>query len=175
MENILIQTYRSPCGEMLIGTFENQLVLADWKYRKMRTSIDNRICKILKTNYKEDETDIHQLIIAQLEEYFNGNRKKFDLPIRLIGTDFQISVWQTLLQIPYGNTLSYLKLAQSMKSELAIRAIASANGANAISIIVPCHRIIGSNNDLIGYAGGLHTKMKLLQLENALPQLQINF
>ena len=93
----------------------------------------------------------------------------------LAGTDFQKTVWQSLLQIPYGKTMTYLDLSRNMGNEKAIRAIASANGANAISIIIPCHRIIGSNGELVGYAGGLPTKKRLLQLESAYinPQLEL--
>ena len=88
------------------------------------------------------------------------------MPIHLIGTEFQKSVWKQLQEIPYGETRSYLKLSQELGNEKAIRAVASANGANGISIIIPCHRIIGSNKELVGYAGGLPGKKKLLELEN---------
>jgi methylated-DNA-[protein]-cysteine S-methyltransferase len=88
------------------------------------------------------------------------------LPIRTIGNDFQKRVWKALLQIPFGETRSYLQLSESLGNPKAIRAVASANGANALSILIPCHRIIGSNVELTGYAGGLNAKKKLLELEN---------
>jgi len=100
-------------------------------------------------------------------EYFEGNRTEFDIPIRLVGSDFQKKVWEELIKIPYGKTESYLGLSRKLNNEKAIRAVASANGANAISILVPCHRIIGSKGELTGYAGGLNTKKELLKLESS--------
>lgn len=88
------------------------------------------------------------------------------MPIRTIGNDFQKRVWKALQQIPFGETRSYLQLSESLGNPKAIRAVASANGANALSILIPCHRIIGSNGELTGYAGGLNAKKKLLELEN---------
>ncbi len=101
----------------------------------------------------------------QLEEYFNGKRKLFLLPIIMQGTEFQKSVWQQLLLIPYGKTISYLQQARSLNNEKGIRAVASANGNNEISIIIPCHRVIGSNGELTGYAGDLWVKEWLLNHE----------
>jgi methylated-DNA-[protein]-cysteine S-methyltransferase len=103
--------------------------------------------------------------VDQLDEYFAGKRKVFDLPIKQQGTPFQQSVWQELLQISYGATMSYAQLSNQMKSPLAIRAIAAANGKNNLWIIVPCHRVIGSDGSLTGYAGGLWRKQWLLQHE----------
>jgi methylated-DNA-[protein]-cysteine S-methyltransferase len=103
--------------------------------------------------------------IWQLGEYFEGKRKTFLLPIILHGTDFQKQVWNQLLNIPYGKTISYLQQARAMNNEKGIRAIASANGNNEISIIIPCHRVIGSNGELTGYAGGLWVKDWLLKHE----------
>lgn len=103
--------------------------------------------------------------INQLDEYFAGKRKIFDLPIKQQGTPFQQSVWQELLQIGYGATMSYAQLSNQMKSPLAIRAIAAANGKNDLWIVVPCHRVIGSDGSLTGYAGGLWRKQWLLQHE----------
>jgi len=103
---------------------------------------------------------------AQLDEYFLGERSEFDIPLLLVGSEFQQGVWRALLEVPYGETASYLDLSKRLNNEKAIRAVASANGANAISIIVPCHRIIGSNGELTGYAGGLPLKKRLLDLEN---------
>lgn len=162
---IEIQHYSSPFGELIIGSFEDALVLCDWKYRKMRETVDKRIQHQLDSGYHFTSSTIIEKTIQQLEEYFEEKREEFDLPIRLIGTEFQHSVWKNLQNIPFGTTETYLGLSKKMGNEKAIRAVASANGANAISIIIPCHRIIGSDNSLIGYAGGLETKKKLLQLE----------
>jgi methylated-DNA-[protein]-cysteine S-methyltransferase len=104
--------------------------------------------------------------MRELDEYFAGTRHSFDVPLLLVGSDFQKSVWEALIQVAYGQTETYLGLSRILGNELAIRAVAAANGANAISIVVPCHRIIGSKGELIGYAGGLAAKQKLLTLEN---------
>ena len=162
---IYIQTYSSPVGDILLGSYEGKLCLADWKYRKMRTSIDKRLQKGLKAEYVEESSEVIVETMKQLEAYFANERKIFDIPLLMVGTDFQKSVWQGLMKIPYGTTASYLELSKKIGNEKAVRAVASANGANAISIMIPCHRIIGSNGDLTGYAGGLSTKKKLLELE----------
>ena len=104
--------------------------------------------------------------MEQLIEYFNGERRIFDLPINQQGTEFQQKVWHELVNIPYGKTISYLELSRRLGNPKVIRAAASANGKNNICIIVPCHRVIGANNDLVGYAGGLWRKKWLLGLEN---------
>lgn len=102
---------------------------------------------------------------AQLNEYFNGKRKAFDIPLSPEGTEFQKRVWDQLIQIPYGKTCSYKDLATQLKDSNASRAVGTANGKNPISIIIPCHRVISSNGTLGGYAGGLDIKTKLLDLE----------
>ena len=168
MQHISIQYYKSPIGELLLGSFEDKLCLADMKYRKMRSSIDKRIQKGLNAEYIEESSAVIEKTIVQMKEYFAGERKVFDIPLLMVGTDFQRSVWDGLMQIPYGTTASYLELAKNIGNEKAVRAVASANGANSISIMIPCHRIIGSNGDLVGYAGGLPAKKKLLELENNL-------
>lgn len=168
MNKISIQYYKSPIGELLLGSFEAKLCLADMKYRKMRSSIDKRIQKGLNAEYIEESSDVIEKTIVQMKEYFAGERKVFDIPLLMVGTNFQRSVWDGLMQIPYGTTASYLELAKNIGNEKAVRAVASANGANSISIMIPCHRIIGSNGDLVGYAGGLPAKKKLLELENNL-------
>ncbi len=104
--------------------------------------------------------------VEQLIQYFNGERRVFELPLHQTGTPFQQEVWGELIQIPFGKTISYLELARRTGDTKATRAVANANGKNNIAIIVPCHRVIGSNGDLIGYAGGLWRKKWLLSLEN---------
>jgi len=105
----------------------------------------------------------------QLEEYFFSRRKTFDIPILLTGTDFQKRVWDELCTIGYGLTASYQQVAEKIGNKKAVRAVANANGANGLSILVPCHRIIGSTGNLVGYAGGLAAKEKLLMLEQNHP------
>ena len=104
--------------------------------------------------------------VKQLNEYFSGKRKKFELQLQPNGTSFQRHVWDELLNIPYGKTVSYLHIAHQLGDEKKIRAAASANGKNPIGIIIPCHRVIGSNGELVGYAGGLWRKQWLLDLES---------
>ncbi|MBD1366649.1 methylated-DNA--[protein]-cysteine S-methyltransferase [Mucilaginibacter sp. ZT4R22] len=111
------------------------------------------------------DSPVINLAIKQLDEYFEGTRKAFDLPLNQPGTEFQQQVWQQLLTIPYGKTISYGQQSQIMNSPLAIRAIASANGKNNLWIVVPCHRVIGSNGSLTGYAGGIWRKQWLLDHE----------
>jgi len=166
MRIVNIQTYTSPYGELLLGSFGDTLCLCDWKYRKMRSSINKRIQDGLDAHFEESSSAVISLAIEQLSAYFSGDRKSFDIPIQLVGTDFQRKVWEELLKIPFGETETYLSLSRKVGDEKSIRAVASANGANALSIIVPCHRIIGSDGKLVGYAGGLGAKKKLLELEN---------
>jgi len=108
---------------------------------------------------------ILQQCLEELIEYFQGQRKKFEVPVHQQGTVFQERVWNELLNIPFGKTISYLTLAKRLGDPKVIRAAASTNGKNNIAIIVPCHRVIGSNNDLVGYGGGLWRKKWLLELE----------
>ena len=106
--------------------------------------------------------------IEQLNEYFEGKRTTFDLPLAPEGTKFQRQVWSTLRSIPFGSTISYSRLSEKLGNPKAIRAVGRANGQNPIPIIIPCHRVVGSNNELVGYAGGIERKRRLLQHEGAL-------
>ena len=101
----------------------------------------------------------------QLKEYFEGSRKEFDLPLYIQGTDFQKSVWEELKKIPYADTVSYLQLAKSMGDPNSVRAVASANSKNLFMIVIPCHRVVGANGNLVGYAGGIPRKNWLLEHE----------
>lgn len=171
---IIIRTYSSPYGELILGSYRNELCICDWKYRKMRQAIDKRISTALEAEFSEGKSEVIEDTIVQLKEYFAQKREKFDIPLRLLGTDFQKKVWEQLQEISYGETQSYLELSKSISNEKAIRAVAGANGANAISILIPCHRIIGSDGKLVGYAGGIETKKKLLKLEGALRDSQMS-
>jgi len=167
-----IQTayFKTPYGELILGSFDKQLCLCDWRYRRMRGAVDSRIQTGLKAVYEEGESELLDIARQQLVQYFGREREEFDIPRLLVGSDFQKQVWKELLRIPYGRTESYAGLSHRLGDIKAIRAVASANGANAISIIVPCHRILGSDGSLTGYAGGLEVKKKLLRLENAFLQ-----
>jgi methylated-DNA-[protein]-cysteine S-methyltransferase len=106
-------------------------------------------------------------VFQQLKEFFNRTRKAFDLQLEIIGTDFQKNVWEELTKIPYGETISYGELAERLGDNNKMRAVAAANGANPIPIIIPCHRVIGADGSLTGYGGGLDVKQKLLELEGS--------
>lgn len=105
-------------------------------------------------------------MFRQLQEYFSGSRKIFDLPLAPIGTDFQMRCWDALLQIPYGETRSYGDIARSVECPKGFRAVGMANNRNPISIVIPCHRVIGSDGKLVGFGGGLDIKKFLLDMEN---------
>ena len=165
MNKINIQYYKTNYGEFILGSYDGKLCMVDFRYRKMRKTVDDRIKKGLNAEFIEQDDEILQKTRMQLDEYFNMQRKIFNIPIQMVGTDFQKSVWQALLKVPYGTTSTYLKLAKEIGKAKAVRAVANANGANAIGIIIPCHRIIGTNGELTGYAGGLPLKKRLLELE----------
>lgn len=166
---IYLHRYHSPCGGLLIGECEGLLCLCDWEVPERRVGIVNRIINGLNAKCVNLSTPFIECAITQLDEYFKGIRCEFDLPTLFVGTDFQRRVWNELQQIPYGKTVSYSQLANIIDSPKAVRAVASACRANAISIIVPCHRIIGRNGNLTGYAGGIPAKLHLLSLESMMP------
>ena len=131
---------------------------------------DEKIIGLVFSDYKkedeiEKETDAIRKTYLQLKEYLSGKRKNFDIEIEMIGTEFQKKVWKELLNIPYGETRSYKDIAIAIGNEKACRAVGNANNKNPIAIIVPCHRVIGSNGSMTGYAGGLDIKEKLLKIE----------
>lgn len=148
----------SPVGRLQLVAHETALVAVLWEGEK-----PNRV----KLASLEEDPQHPVLIQAkqQLQEYFTGLRSEFDLPLDFAGTDFQKRVWQALLQIPYGQTRSYREIAEQVGNVKAVRAVGAANGKNPISIIAPCHRVIGSSGKLIGFAGGLDKKEILLNIE----------
>lgn len=149
MNNIFF--YETEVG--IIGIRENNKSITDIYFSKV------------DTNDNIEETNLIKECFKQLKEYFEGNRKKFDLPLDAEGTEFQKKVWNELLNIPYGETKSYKDIAVAIGNEKACRAIGMANNKNPIPIVIPCHRVIGSNGKLVGYAGGLNVKEKLLNIE----------
>lgn len=171
MNKIRIQRYHSPCGDLMLGSFEDKLCLCDWATEKHRDIVDIRLRKMLQTGYEESSSSVIEETRRQLDEYFEGKRTTFNLPLLFAGTEFQKNVWYELSKIPYATTISYSELAKRLNIPRAVRAVANANGANGISIIVPCHRVIGSNHSLTGYAGGLDAKKKLLELESPIKTL----
>ncbi|MEO8933177.1 MAG: methylated-DNA--[protein]-cysteine S-methyltransferase [Xanthomarina sp.] len=134
------------------------------------TGDDAGISSIIILDSNENISDIIpeclQDCVYQLNEYFEGSRKHFDLHLNPDGTNFQIQVWNALTTIPYGKTVSYLEISKQLDHVKAIRAVANANGKNPLWIVIPCHRVIGSDGSLTGYAGGLHRKKWLLEHES---------
>ena len=165
MNKVNILYHKTSIGELILGSYEGKLCLLDFRYRKMRQVIDNRIKSGLEAEFIFQDDETLKLTRQQLDEYLAGRRTGFDVPLLLIGSDFQKAVWNALMQVSYGKTATYLDLARVVGNEKAVRAVAGANGANAIAIIIPCHRILGSNGELVGYGGGLPVKQRLLDLE----------
>ena len=148
----------SPVGQLKLVANEHALVAILW---------DNENPKRVRLAELIEEVS-HPILLntqQQLIEYFSGQRKVFDIPLDFEGTDFQKKVWSALLTIPYGETRSYKQIAQQLGHEKAVRAVGAANGKNPISIIAPCHRVIGAGGALVGFAGGLDKKEMLLRLE----------
>ena len=165
---IIVQNYVSPCGALLLGSLGDRLCLCDWQSGKSNGHIIRRLERVLDAEFKEGDSDMTRIAILQLEEYFAGERKEFSLPLLFAGSDFQQKVWNALLTIHFGTTISYGKMAADIAMPTAVRAVANANGANALSIFAPCHRVIGGDRSLTGYGGGLHVKKFLLELEGVL-------
>lgn len=146
----------SPLGELLLAGDDDALSLIGFPQGKMRHDPDPDWI------YSEKS---FALVCRQLQEYFAGEREEFDLPLHVTGTEFQVQVLAELQRIPYGETTSYGDIAKRIGRPKAVRAVGAANGRNPIPIIIPCHRVIGSNGDLTGFGGGLDTKKALLRLE----------
>ena len=145
-------TYKTVIGNICIGENNNHIVMI-----KFKEDVGSAVKK---------ETPLIKETIKQLSQYFEGKRNRFDLPLQLDGTNFQVKVWNALLRIPYGQVWSYKRLAEEVGNPKACRAVGLANNRNPISIVVPCHRVIGSNGSLTGYASGLDNKRYLLDLES---------
>lgn len=164
----LISTTRilTPLGPMLAAATEDGVCLLEFVDRRMlETEIDS-LGKRLKARFVPGSSKYFDVLHAQLEEYFSGNRKEFDLPLVLPGTPFQQKVWAGLRAIPYGSTRSYKEQAEAIGLPNAVRAVAKANGDNRVAILIPCHRVIGANGKLVGYGGGIWRKQYLLKLES---------
>lgn len=148
---------KGPIGPLMLAGDERGLRLVHFMTGRRASSPQG--------DWAEDKRPFKE-VVRQLEAYFDGKLKDFDLPLVLDGTEFQLRVWNNLRKIPYGETVSYGQLAKRIGSPDAARAVGLANGSNPIPIIIPCHRVIGSNGDLTGFGGGLPLKKKLLALES---------
>jgi len=158
-------TMMSPVGELLLGANEEGITFVEFASKKGTVQLE-KLRKKLKDEMIEGENDHLTSLKLQLDEYFKGKRTSFDLNLVLTGTPFQKQVWKALMDIPFGKTRSYKEQATAIGKPSAVRAVANANGDNLISIVIPCHRVIGSNGSLTGYGGGLDKKKWLLDLEN---------
>ncbi len=159
--------FSTPIGPMLACASDRGICLVEFTDRKMLETELNYIKKQLKAEIIYSHHPYFEPLQAQMAEYFAGNRQSFDLTLDLLGTEFQQIVWHALIEIPYGQTRSYSEQAQVIGRPLATRAVARANGMNRLSIIVPCHRVIGLNGALVGYGGGLARKKWLLERERS--------
>ncbi|WP_180094417.1 MULTISPECIES: methylated-DNA--[protein]-cysteine S-methyltransferase [unclassified Acinetobacter] len=152
------QFLNSPVGQLKLVAHETALVAVLWENEN-----PNRVR--LAALVEDRQHPILLKTAQQLNEYFAGKRQQFDLPLDFEGTEFQQQVWQALLTIPFGETRSYKQIAEQIGNVKAVRAVGAANGKNPISIIAPCHRVVGANGKLVGFAGGLENKEILLKIE----------
>jgi methylated-DNA-[protein]-cysteine S-methyltransferase len=167
MTQINIQLRETEIGEVVLGSFRGKLCLLGFRSREMARTVDDRIKKALNAEFVERDDEILEKTRTQLDEYLQGRRREFDMPLLMVGTDFQRRVWQALTRVPYGATSTYGQIAEAIGSQKAVRAVGNASSVNPISIIVPCHRIIGGDGGLVGYGGGLSVKRRLLELERS--------
>ncbi len=151
---------------MVFGSSDKGLCLLDFKYRKSFPRILKRINEYYGDNITYGTSKFIELAEEELNRYFKGDLKVFTVPLDIRGSEFQLKVWNALLKINYGKTNSYLDIAKKIGRQEAVRAIANANGQNGIAVIIPCHRIIGSDGSLTGYGGGIVIKKKLIRLES---------
>lgn len=162
---MIYQTWKSPVGRLhLVADDKGLLALAfDDNWKQLRGSF---------RGLGSGSNAVIEQTIAELTEYFRGERRTFSVPLAVQGTPFQRKAWSAVRAIPYGKTSTYAKQAARIKQPTAIRAVGRANGLNPVCIVVPCHRVVGSNGSLTGYAGGLKAKKALLALEGALVERQ---
>jgi len=154
---VFYTTFESPVGPLLLAGNADALRLVSFESSKHAAPP--------QADWKQDKAPFAE-VVRQLQAYFRGELREFDVPLALQGTEFQRRVWNALRGIPYGETISYLQLAERVGNPKAVRAVGLANGSNPIPIIVPCHRVIGSDGSLTGFGGGISTKKKLLELES---------
>lgn len=167
MNTIRTCEYHSPCGTLLLGEYDGKLCLCDWTAGRHHDRTLRLISHRLSAAAQPMRTSFLDHAAAELDEYFLRRRQRFELPLLMVGTDFQKRVWQSLHSIPFAATTTYGEQACAVCAPRAVRAVAAAIGANPISIIVPCHRVVGSDKSLTGYAGGLAAKRFLLALEKS--------
>lgn len=168
LNQLSVSEITTPLGKMIAIFSDNGLCLLEFADRKALETELLLLQKTVKANFICTKTDRGEQLQSEIDSYFQGNLTAFKTNLDLIGTPFQQQVWEGLLTIPYGQTRSYKQQSELLGKPKAIRAVAAANGHNKISILIPCHRVIGSDGSLVGYGGGIERKKALLQLENAL-------
>jgi methylated-DNA-[protein]-cysteine S-methyltransferase len=168
METIYQKTIQTPLGEMIACAVDKGICLLEFTDRKDVEKQFRSLSKALNAEIVAEEHIHFKQLEDELKEYFEGNREQFHIPLYTTGTEFQEKVWQLLREIPMGETRTYKQQSEFLGNPKAIRAVGTANGINKIAILIPCHRVIGSNGDLVGYAGGIWRKQKLLELEKAI-------
>lgn len=165
-KKIIVGTYETPCGRLKLGSSGDRLCLCDWEDVPHSDNVARRLGKMLNAVFADGSSEIIERARIQLDEYFAGERREFSIHLLPTGTEFQRKVWRELLDIPYATTVTYASVAERIGAPNAVRAVAGAIGANAMSIFVPCHRVIGHDGSLTGYAGGIPAKQLLLTLES---------
>ena len=158
-------TIETPLGEMVAGSTEEGVCLLEFTDRKMLPTEYKDLIRLLKTTIEEGDNVHLKTLKKQLKEYFCGKRKEFTIPLVTPGSEFQQAVWKEIQNIQFGSTRSYQEQANALNKPDSVRAVANANGMNRISIIIPCHRVIGSDGRLTGYGGGIKRKKWLLDHE----------
>lgn len=172
METLFATTWTSPVGPLFLAISGRGLVALEFDKRLPGQQTIRPNPRDLRTEskafrFEQSERETRRFT-RELEEYFSGTRRKFDFPLDLRGTDFQLACWHALLAIPYGETRTYADIARAVDRPQGFRAVGMANNRNPVAIVVPCHRVIASDGTLCGYGGGLDIKRKLLELEGAL-------
>jgi AraC family transcriptional regulator of adaptative response/methylated-DNA-[protein]-cysteine methyltransferase len=162
-----LKRIETPLGTMFACAVDEGICLLEFTDRKNMEKQFTSLSKALNAEIVQGENKHFIQLEQELKEYFEGKRQKFEVPLYTTGTQFQEKVWQLLREIPIGETRTYKQQSEFLGNPKAVRAVGTANGINKIAIIIPCHRVIGSNGDLIGYAGGIWRKQKLLELEGA--------
>lgn len=165
MEGIFLDQISTPIGTMIAGVTVEGICMLEFMDRKGLQFQMRKLHKLLNATFTMAATELTSELKSQLDDYFNHRRTSFNLPLIMTGTEFQQSAWQSLLEIPPGSTRTYQEQSIAIGRKEAIRAVAKANGENRLCILIPCHRIIGSNGKLTGYSGGIWRKRWLLDHE----------
>lgn len=172
---IVYCNFESPLGEMIAGATETGVCFLEWHDRGGVERIKERVIKRYPAQLEEGSNRYLKLLNSELEKYFQGKLEKFSVPVDVKGTPFELRDWEQLMKIPYGTTISYGELARRMGNVNASRAVGRANGANYLSIVIPCHRVIEANGKLRGYGGGLWRKQYLIELETGAQPATLDF